>query len=200
MQQRRMLDPPALRSGKVYPTFPKARAVGFPLTWAFIAIAGSLAFAIAFINTSTQPQRPATQVTKPEQLDQQATVMTAAKPANNDVTSRILEAKSQSHPKEVDLSLHLKEPAKHQAIQLQAGNSQIFYVYGVGVIKDSWGSLSERSNPVPINRAIAGEVATLSTEVRDGKLWLTGYQQGWSRLIVLGDSGQELYDGNVYVY
>jgi hypothetical protein len=94
----------------------------------------------------------------------------------------------------------LKELAKDRPIQIQAGNSQIFYVYGVGMIKDKWGSLSERSNPVPINRAIAGEVAILGTEVRDRKLWLTGYQQGWSRLIVLDDNDRELYDGAVYVY
>jgi len=126
--------------------------------------------------------------------------MTSGKPTNVDAAPRILETKDQSHSKEVDYSFRLKEPAKHPAIQLQTGNSQLFYVYGVGIIKDTWGSLSERSNPVPISHAIAGEAATLGTEVRDGKLWLTGYQQGWSRLIVLDDSEHELYDGAVYVY
>jgi hypothetical protein len=200
MQQQRMLDPLAMRSGEVHSTFPKGRVVGSPLTWAFIAIAGASAFAVAFINTSTQTQRLAASVTMPERVNQQAAGVTAAKPANIDAAPSIVEPKKQPPPKEVDFSLRLKEPAKHPAIQLQAGNSQIFYVYGAGIIKDTWGSLSERSNPVPVKRAIAGDVATLGTEVRNGKLWLTGYQQGSSRLIVLDDSGHELYDGIVYVY
>ena len=200
-----MLDPLTGRSGEF---LAKARAVGphdparnRPLMWGFLAIAGALAFVAALIITGTQSQRPATSVTVPKPVDQQPSVVTTvAKPANFDAAPKVLETKSPSHPNEVDFSFRLKEPAKHQAIQLQAGNSQIFYVYGVGIIKDTRDSLSERSNPIPINHAIAGEAATLGTEVRDGKLWLTGYQQGSSRLIVLDDSGHELYDGVVYVY
>jgi hypothetical protein len=164
-----------------------------PLMWGLIATVAILVIVGALVTAATHTQLPATQ-------DQRTAVMAAASREAIDAPSRALEAKNQSRGEEGALLSRLKEPAKHQAVQLQAGNSQAFYVYGVGTIKDSWTSLSRRTAPTRIKLAIVGEAAVLGAEVRDAKLWLTGHRQGSSRLIVLDDTGHELYDGTVYVY
>jgi hypothetical protein len=164
-----------------------------PLMWGLIATVAILVIVGTLVTATTHTQLPATQ-------DKRTAVMAAASRTGIDAPSRALEAKNQSRSEEAALLSRLKEPAKHQAVQLQAGNSQAFYVYGVGTIKDSWTSLSRRTAPTRIQRAIVGEIAVLGAEVRDVKLWLTGHRQGSSRLIVLDDNGHELYDGIVYVY
>jgi hypothetical protein len=164
-----------------------------PLMWGLLATFAMLVIVGALVTAAMHTQLPATQ-------DQRAAVMATGSHTGIDAPSRALEGKNQSRGEEAALVSRLREPAKHQAVQLQAGNSQAFYVYGVGTIKDSWTSLSRRTAPTRIKRAIVGEIAVLGAEVRDVKLWLTGHRQGSSRLIVLDDSGHELYDGTVYVY
>jgi len=164
-----------------------------PLMWGLVAIVAVLVIVGTLLTATTRTQLPATQ-------DQRTAVMAVGSRTSIDAPSRALEAKNQSRGEEAALLSRLREPAKHQAVQLQAGNSQAFYVYGVGTIKDSWTSLSRPTAPMRIQRAIVGEIAVLGAEVRDVKLWLTGHRQGSSRLIVLDDNGHELYDGIVYVY